>query len=338
MTTATVPTENALPIRRWIVIALVLSMLIHLIVFIYSRYIHLHSPEVRENKPDLRKFMTTRVTMDQKFFKTLPLPAEMPVPPALTDPPHVTVDRAALAQEERRTLQKLTQSAIIDAASPPPSQEVPVVTDRPQIALPENPQSSLKQLPASQAFNDVDKIHQNSLGKIPTATPKLPDPNADIPGTGVAGNGTSTDGAPGFQRIAQLLNKKPEEVVQAVKKGLAIPIGDKVLFDYDKFDLKPGADPLLKEIVFLISTQFSPKAIIQIDGFTDSSGPDDYNLQLSKSRAEAVRDWLIKRGGLPADRIQARGLGKSNFIVSPKASIEEQAPNRRTEIRLIQNN
>jgi outer membrane protein OmpA-like peptidoglycan-associated protein len=67
-----------------------------------------------------------------------------------------------------------------------------------------------------------------------------------------------------------------------------------------------------------------------VEGHTDSQGSDSYNQGLSQRRADAVRDYLVQRG-YPADRIQARGMGKSHPIAD-NASPEGRANNRRVEI------
>ena len=52
------------------------------------------------------------------------------------------------------------------------------------------------------------------------------------------------------------------------------------------------------------------RAIITIEGFTDSSGPAEYNLQLGERRAEAVRDYL-ESAGIPADRMRTVSYGEA---------------------------
>jgi outer membrane protein OmpA-like peptidoglycan-associated protein len=67
-----------------------------------------------------------------------------------------------------------------------------------------------------------------------------------------------------------------------------------------------------------------------VEGHTDSQGSTSYNQDLSQRRADAVRDYLIQKG-YPADRIQARGIGKGRPIAD-NASPEGRANNRRVEI------
>ncbi|WP_152911231.1 OmpA family protein, partial [Burkholderia cenocepacia] len=67
-------------------------------------------------------------------------------------------------------------------------------------------------------------------------------------------------------------------------------------------------------------------------GFTDSVGSDDYNLALSKRRAESVAAYL-KAHGLKTDSMTVSGRGKADPVAS-NATPEGRASNRRVEIRL----
>lgn len=71
---------------------------------------------------------------------------------------------------------------------------------------------------------------------------------------------------------------------------------------------------------------------ISIEGYTDDIGDDDYNLELSKKRAESVYNYLIQNE-IVAERLNFNGFGKSNPIV-PNTSPENRALNRRVEIVL----
>jgi outer membrane protein OmpA-like peptidoglycan-associated protein len=69
---------------------------------------------------------------------------------------------------------------------------------------------------------------------------------------------------------------------------------------------------------------------IIVEGHTDSRGSESYNQDLSQRRADAVREYIVKRG-YPADRIQSYGMGKGSPIAN-NASPEGRANNRRVEI------
>ena len=129
---------------------------------------------------------------------------------------------------------------------------------------------------------------------------------------------------------------KPESVgvsVQKIDGGEKLTVPEKVLFDFNKFILKEGAKKALKVIGAYIK-QNNPKKII-VTGYTDNIGSDEYNLKLSLQRAQSVADFLIYCANIDASKIKIKGLGKANPI-APNDTKENQAKNRRVEIKLIQ--
>lgn len=102
-----------------------------------------------------------------------------------------------------------------------------------------------------------------------------------------------------------------------------------IKFDVDKASLKQDKNTLAildKTAKFLMeSTQF----VIEIAGHTDDQGNDAYNDKLSLSRANTVRDYLIKLGVNP-NQLQAKGYGERSPLVSGNSPAARNA-NRRTE-------
>src|SRR5215470_15842432 len=96
-----------------------------------------------------------------------------------------------------------------------------------------------------------------------------------------------------------------------------------VNFDFDKSNIRPDAVPILEEACKTLKAE--PSIDVSCDGYTDSIGSDAYNMALSKRRANAVRDWLIKCG-IPATRLTTRGFGKTNPVAS-NATPEGRAQN-----------
>ena len=72
---------------------------------------------------------------------------------------------------------------------------------------------------------------------------------------------------------------------------------------------------------------------IEIDGYTDNTGGDDYNLKLSEQRAKAVFDFLVGKG-IPKNRLSYKGFGKNN-PVADNATEEGRKLNRRIEFKVI---
>ena len=76
----------------------------------------------------------------------------------------------------------------------------------------------------------------------------------------------------------------------------------------------------------------NPSATFTLEGYTDSYGSEEYNLDLSRRRAESVKDYLVNVLGINPAQIETRGYGKTNLLTSPDASIEEQEVNRRVVV------
>ena len=89
-------------------------------------------------------------------------------------------------------------------------------------------------------------------------------------------------------------------------RGIVLTLDD-VLFDTGKAQLKPGAQRSIDQIAAFLNE--NPERRVQIEGFTDSQGTDDYNLELSQSRADAVAMAIIQRG-IDAQRVRALGYGE----------------------------
>lgn len=109
--------------------------------------------------------------------------------------------------------------------------------------------------------------------------------------------------------------------------GPIVVLGD-VSFDFDKATLKPAADEKIDKAVAHVNKMAGE--MFELRGYTDSVGSDDYNLKLSQSRADSVRDAMIKKGA-PADRITATGYGEASPVAS-NSTEDGRAENRRVEL------
>ena len=102
-----------------------------------------------------------------------------------------------------------------------------------------------------------------------------------------------------------------------------------ILFDYGKSTIRPESDTILYNAAKVMNEQL-PNSTFYIDGYTDSKGSVAINKRLSKARAQAVANALIK-GGIDKSRITARGFGKDNPICDNKTDEGRQC-NRRVEV------
>jgi len=111
--------------------------------------------------------------------------------------------------------------------------------------------------------------------------------------------------------------------------GLRVTVNSSVLFDFDRSDLKPEAEDALSDIKRFVLDQH-PGSRIAIEGHTDDVGGEDYNLELSRRRAQAVAEWCTAHGIDPSlVDVNGYGLSRPKY---PNTSAENRARNRRVEM------
>ena len=102
-----------------------------------------------------------------------------------------------------------------------------------------------------------------------------------------------------------------------------------ILFDYGKATIRSESDAVIVRAAGVMNEQIS-NSYFYIDGYTDNKGSVAYNKKLSKARAQAVADALI-RSGVDKSRVVVRGFGKDNPICDNKTDEGRQC-NRRVEV------
>jgi len=110
-------------------------------------------------------------------------------------------------------------------------------------------------------------------------------------------------------------------------RGLVVNLGD-VLFDTGKYDLKSDAQLKLAKLSGIILAH--PGLNLAVEGYTDTTGSEEFNQTLSEKRAETVRDFLVQQG-LASDRVTAQGFGESSPVADNSTAAGRQQ-NRRVEI------
>ncbi len=110
-------------------------------------------------------------------------------------------------------------------------------------------------------------------------------------------------------------------------RGYVLTLSD-IQFQTD--EAKLTADTMRKLYPFVTLLKDNPRREIIVEGYTDSSGPEDYNRELSEQRAKAVEDFLVSTGIDPR-RITTHGYGETNPIAS-NATAAGRRENRRVEI------
>jgi len=134
----------------------------------------------------------------------------------------------------------------------------------------------------------------------------------------------TSDAVSQVQRLAaQLENMQASQTA----RGIVLTLQD-VLFDTGRAQLKPGAERSLDQIAAFLNEH--PERRVQIEGFTDSQGTNDFNLELSQSRADAVAMAIIQRG-IDAQRVRAMGYGE-DYPKAGNTNAGSRQLNRRVEI------
>nr|WP_281375567.1 OmpA family protein [Haloferula luteola] len=104
-----------------------------------------------------------------------------------------------------------------------------------------------------------------------------------------------------------------------------------LLFEYNSAELRESARVGLMKLALLVER--NPGLYCWIEGYTDLFGTESYNLELSRRRAESVKSYLTGSLKIDGKRIETRGFGKSDPLVN-QGDIDQQAPNRRVEIKM----
>jgi len=123
----------------------------------------------------------------------------------------------------------------------------------------------------------------------------------------------------------------PPPVKQVQLRDNHIEIGEKIQFAIAQSEILSASFGLLDEVAKVI--QENPHVQkISIEGHASDEGDDQYNLTLSKARAEAVRLYLIKKG-VAAERLSSTGFGESKPLVANDTE-EHREKNRRVEFNI----
>jgi outer membrane protein OmpA-like peptidoglycan-associated protein len=128
-------------------------------------------------------------------------------------------------------------------------------------------------------------------------------------------------------------NEVPNVKVERVGEGIVVEFSSQILFGFDRSDLTSEAMNNLNDLVKVLNRY--PDTNIEIQGHTDNTGTESYNMSLSERRALAVAGYLRSKN-IASNRISTKGFGES----APKYSNESangQAQNRRVEFLITAN-
>jgi outer membrane protein OmpA-like peptidoglycan-associated protein len=152
--------------------------------------------------------------------------------------------------------------------------------------------------------------------------------------------GAAIGGAAGAY-IGNYMDKQAEEIerdlegaqVERVGEGIKITFDSGILFDVNKAALRSAAQANLGKLAVILNKY--PDTDILIEGHTDSTGPEEYNLDLSQKRAQSVANHIASQQ-VDVTRFTIMGYGESQPIASNDTQ-EGRQENRRVELAIMAN-
>src|ERR1700704_6122343 len=319
--------------RSWIWLGLIISLAIHFALCAYFYRTRFAPMEAALAPNEQTPTFKVRSITDSNLDKSS---ADQTNPAAKPNPDNTDVQ----LPDEKKSFDKLLQDIQASAALPDDMRDV--LPDQPKVEQPEvnSVLNEIERSTAQSLSNDPNAVHEQSLlnntsvsgrpqpalrgTELATST-AIKRPNtftSKLPGDSAGPNKGRT---PGFSDLDQLLSQKGP-----LGSGTKLRLPDDQLFEYDSDILQSSAISQLQKLGTLI--QRNPKATFSVEGYTDSFGSFEYNLDLSQRRADRVKRYLVDAMRINPAQIETRGYGPAKFRASPNGSIEEQSPNRRVEV------
>jgi outer membrane protein OmpA-like peptidoglycan-associated protein len=150
-----------------------------------------------------------------------------------------------------------------------------------------------------------------------------------IIGAGVGGAAGALIGDRMDKQAAELKADLKGARVERVGEGIKITFDSGLMFDFDSYSLRSETKSNLMDLAKTLNKY--PDTNILIEGHTDKTGPEDYNLMLSRRRALAVADFL-EQHAVNGSRTTTQGYGEEQLIS------KRDQENRRVEVAIYANN
>jgi len=319
-------------IRRRLFWALIASLLLHIGVVMWFRQTHL----AQFNRPverlvPLRVFNLKNITINEAALAG-DGKAEKPKP-AVRKPSLKPLD----IPDELPTAE-ITEGKMTPAAPTPSELVKPVANEKPVVDPDDVKAIARVQDSAAKVMEqDLNSLKASLLKDQPA---HVANSLIRLPGSQAEGANAARSDTEGMAAASGRLDKLLGHGLHSGDAPVTLPGG--ALFEFASSDLRTEAIDQLRKLGLLIKK--SPTVTFSIEGYTDSFGDAEYNVQLSQQRADAVRTWLIQNMDVDPSHIQATGYGATNFLVAAKpvdmhsqTSIDQEKileqSNRRVEIR-----
>ena len=323
----------------WVLLAVLVSIGVHVLLFYF-----LNQDFIRKARgEDFLEFrvQTKQESIDRSELEKL-LAQEPDLSQEIIEPENLS---------EMDITRDIDEFELMDILKDEPIRMAPVdAPEIPEAALPKAPKEALDMAAQdlnlataeslAQELDDMRSKLINESNRVATDQPIMEIDASDLK------KGVNTDQF--FKdAAAKVMGKEADEFVRGyasldeligrtggIQKGsrMTAVMPSDILFEYNEATLKDEAEIAMMKLAYLIET--NPDAVFVIEGHTDSFGGPDYNLSLSQKRAEAVREWLIRKLRIDPSNVRVEGKGKTQPIVPTTGTAEEQALNRRVEIEI----
>lgn len=313
---------------RWATAAMFVSILLHVLVFlaldhvkialgiqqpeeISTGQINVQQVEVRAYEPDRALPPEETITPPNEsaalleevdLLDLLPEDPEIDITPDVVDPAYALKISSPLAEGE------------LDAPDTTVSSNFDLEADLPEFGRME---TELQPAAVGQITVDPGAVQVDD-GEMTKFTEDL----IKRGNNGLVDNGKLV----GIESLDELLDLPPNILLS--KKTL---LPSDLLFEFNRTELRESAKVGLMKLALLIDK--NPNLYCWIEGHSDLIGGEEFNIELSRKRAESVKDYLVSSMRMNPERIITRGFGKSQPLVVD-GDADAQAPNRRVEIRM----
>lgn len=316
--------------EKWLGIAIVGSLFLHLVLFLWFRGLILEMGRPVVNPLDPPRFRLEQATIDSKYLNEF---SEVP------------------QGHSTQTTREPVNLDIGDVVSFTGSLEAPSI---PVPALTQSTPSSLSAATIEVPQAGFSALPLDELGDVPQAARAMVDgastaaldsayeltTNSNV----VGGEGERLQGVglPGADDISALV--KPEALTSIdLRKPSFQPIlirfNSELLFEFDSANLTGNAREKLSRVADFIRQ--AEDLEVTVEGHTDSIDTEAYNQKLSERRAQAVADWFIDTAAIEPRSISVIGYGESRPLIQPPSEElprerrkELERLNRRVEIRI----
>lgn len=154
-----------------------------------------------------------------------------------------------------------------------------------------------------------------------------------IVGAAVGGGAGYIIGKKMDQQAEDIKTEVPNAKVQRVEEGIVVEFSSKVLFGFDSYSLTDASKQTLGNLITVLNKY--PQTNLEVQGHTDSTGTEAYNMNLSIQRATSVANYL-KQNGIDASRLTVKGYGEADPAY-PNSTQEGRENNRRVDFLITAN-